>query len=116
MGKEIDSLLADLRKFRDERDWMQFHDPKSMAASITIEAAELLEHFQWRNKDEAEEYIRTHKDEVGEEMADVALYLFEMADNAGIDLLDAMRKKLEKNAKKYPIEKAKGTHAKYDKL
>jgi len=116
MEKDFRSLLADLRKFRDERDWMQFHDPKSMAASITIEAAELLEHFQWRNKEEAEEYMHTHKDEVGEEMADVALYLFEMADNAGVDLFDAMRKKLQKNAEKYPVEKAKGTHAKYNKL
>ena len=87
-----------------------------MAASITIEAAELLEHFQWRNKEEAEEYMCTHKDKVGEEMADVALYLFEMADNAGVDLFDAMRKKLQKNEEKYPVEKAKGKHTKYTHL
>lgn len=116
LNKDYESLLADLRKFRDERDWMQFHDPKSMAASITIEAAELLEHFQWRNKEEAEEYMCTHKDKVGEEMADVALYLFEMADNAGVDLFDAMRKKLQKNEEKYPVEKAKGKHTKYTHL
>ena len=95
---------------------MQFHDPKSMAASITIEAAELLEHFQWKNKEEVEDYVNTHKNEIGEEMADVAMYLVELADNLGIDLLKAMKDKLKLNAKKYPVEKAKGKHTKYTKL
>lgn len=115
MDKELETIMADLRKFRDERDWMQFHDPKSMAASISIEAAELLEHFQWRNNEEAETYINAHREEVGEEMADIALYLVEMADNAGVDLFDAMRKKLQKNAEKYPVEKSKGNATKYTK-
>lgn len=95
---------------------MQFHDPKSLAASITIEAAELLEHFQWKNREEAEEYVKAQKGEIAEEIADVAMYLFELSDNLGIDLLDAMSKKLEKNAAKYPVEKAKGVHTKYNKL
>lgn len=116
MSISLDKLLERIRQFRDERDWMQFHDPKSMAASITIEAAELLEHFQWKNREEAEEYVKQHKEEIAEEIADVAMYLFELSDNLGIDLLDAMSKKLEKNAKKYPVEKAKGVHTKYNKL
>lgn len=95
---------------------MQFHDPKSMAASISIEAAELLEHFQWRTTEEAEEFVKSNKSEVAEEMADIACYLFEMADNANIDLLEAVQKKIKKNAEKYPVEKAKSTHLKYDKL
>ena len=116
MADSIEEVLQKIRKFRDERDWMQFHDPKSMAASIAIEAGELLEHFQWKNKDEAEVYVKTHKDDVAEEMADVAAYLFELSDILGIDLLEAMHKKIEKNAAKYPVEKAKGVHTKYDKL
>jgi dCTP diphosphatase len=116
MSDSIKQVIEKIRMFRDERDWMQFHDPKSMAASIVIEAGELLEHFQWKNKDEAEEYVKTHKGEIADEMADVAAYLFEMSDNLGIDLLEAVDAKIQKNAVKYPVDKAKGVHTKYDKL
>jgi dCTP diphosphatase len=112
------NILEQIKEFRDERDWMQFHDPKNMAISISIEAAELMEHFQWRNKKEVEEYLKNRKNftEVEEEIADIAMYLFELADNLGIDLLKAMRRKLKKNAKKYPVKKAKGVATKYNKL
>ncbi|MFH1670451.1 MAG: nucleotide pyrophosphohydrolase [Patescibacteria group bacterium] len=113
---DFNTILRQIRAFRDERDWMQFHDPKSMAASITIEAAELLEHFQWKDKEEVEEYVKTHQDEIGEEIADVAIYLFEFSDNLGIDLLQAMEEKLQKNANKYPVSKSKGKHHKYNQL
>ncbi len=116
MSDSIRKILDRIKQFRDERDWMQFHDPKSMAASITIEAAELLEHFQWKSREEVQEYVKTHKDHIAEEIADVAMYLFELADNLGIDLLDAMEKKLAKNAAKYPVEKAKGSSKKYTEL
>lgn len=116
MEDRIKEILNKIKKFRDERDWMQFHDPKSMAASITIEAAELLEHFQWRSKEEVEEYVKTNKDEIAEEIADVAIYLFEMADELGLDLIEIMEKKIEKNTKKYPVKKAKSKHTKYNKL
>ena len=109
-------IIEKIKKFRDERDWMQFHDPKNMSISIIIEAAELLEHFQWKNKEEVKKYVEENKEEIRDEIADVALYLFELADNLGIDLLSAMEKKLEKNKKKYPVEKAKGRHTKYNKL
>jgi NTP pyrophosphatase (non-canonical NTP hydrolase) len=109
-------IIEKIKAFRDERDWMQFHDPKNMSISIIIEAAELLEHFQWKTKEEVKKYVGEHKEEIQDEIADVALYLFELADNLGIDLLNAMEKKLEKNKKKYPVEKAKGRHTKYNKL
>ncbi len=112
----IKEITEKIKKFRDERDWMQFHDPKSMAASITIEAAELLEHFQWRKKEDVEEYIKTHKDHIAEEIADVAIYLFELVDNLGLDLIEIMEKKLKKNAEKYPVEKARGRDTKYNEL
>ena len=112
----IPQLNKRIRQFRDDRDWMQFHDPKNMAISLIIEAAELLEHFQWKTKEEVEEYVKNGRDEIKSEMADIAMYLFEMADNLGIDLLEAMEAKLKKNEEKYPIVKAKGKHLKYTKL
>jgi len=110
---EIKNIIEKIKKFRDERDWMQFHDPKNMAVSIIIEASELLEHFQWKTKKEVDNYLAENQEEVRDEIADIALYLFELADNLGVDLLDVMEKKLEKNEKKYPVEKAKGSHKKY---
>jgi len=112
----IEYILEKIKKFRDDRDWMQFHDPKNMAVSIMIEAAELLEHFQWKTKDEVQEYIKANKEEISDEIADIAMYLFELANNLGIDLIQAMDKKLKKNETKYPIEKAKSRHTKYNKL
>lgn len=76
----------------------------------------MLEHFQWKSPAEIEEYARAHKDEIAEELADVAAYLFELADNLGIDLPAALEAKLAKNAQKYPIEKARGRHVKYNQL
>jgi len=105
-----------IKQFRDQRDWMQFHDPKNMSISIILEASELLEHFQWKNEAEVEQYIKENREEIQDEIADVAMYLFELADNLGIDLAEAMKSKLEKNRKKYPVEKAKGRHTKYNKL
>ncbi len=112
----IEYILEKIKKFRDDRDWMQFHDPKNMSVSIMIEAAELLEHFQWKTKDEVQEYIKANKEEISDEIADIAMYLFELANNLGIDLVQAMDKKLKKNETKYPIEKAKSKHTKYNKL
>ncbi len=109
-------ILKKIKKFRDERDWMQFHDPKNMAISVILEASELLEHFQWKSKEEIEKYIKENHEKVEDEIADVAIYLFEMADNMEIDLLEAMEKKLAKNENKYPVNKTKGKHTKYDKF
>jgi len=113
---EITEITEKIKCFRDERDWMQFHDPKNMAVSIILEASELLEHFQWKTIKEVEQYVAEHKPEVQDEIADIALYLFELADNLGIKLADAMDEKLKRNEQKYPVEKAKGKHTKYNKL
>jgi len=113
---DVKDILERIRRFRNDRDWMQFHDPKNMAVSIIIEASELLEHFQWKSKAEVEKYVKENKEEIQDEIADIALYLFELADNLEIDLLDAMKKKIIKNEIKYPVEKARGRHTKYNKL
>jgi len=102
--------------FRNERDWKQFHWPKDLALSLVLEAGEVMEHFQWKNEEEIKEYLKTHQEEIGDELADVFNYLLIMAHDFGIDLAAASERKIEKNVKKYPVEKAKGNHTKYDKL
>ena len=113
---EIKKLTEKIKAFRDERDWKQFHNHKDMALSLVLEAAEVLEHFQWKAPEEVLTHGESNKAEIAEELADVAMYLFELADNLGIDLYEAIQKKLKKNAIKYPIEKAMGKHTKYTKL
>ena len=112
----MDEVMQKIRTFRDERDWMQFHDPKNLAVSISIEAGELLEHFQWKNKAQVAKHIAENPSSIADEIADVAIYLFELADNLGIDLKSAIVAKLKKNAAKYPVEKARGVATKYTKL
>ena len=113
---EIKALTDKIKKFRDERDWRQFHNHKDMALSLVLEATEVLEHFQWKKPEEVEAHGNACKDEIADELADVAMYLFELADNLGVDLAKAIDIKLVKNAAKYPVAKAKGKHTKYDKL
>jgi dCTP diphosphatase len=113
---EIKQLQQMIRKFRDERDWMQFHNPKNLACSISIEAAELLEHFQWKTPEESEALGKDQKEKISHEIADVAVYLLELADNLDIDLSQAIQAKLALNAAKYPIIKAKGSAVKYTEL
>lgn len=113
---DFDKTLVRIREFRDAREWMQFHNPKNLAISINLEAAELLEHFQWKTMEESEAHAEVACNEISEEIADVALYLFELADNLGVDLLAAVNAKLAKNEAKYPVEKAKGSAKKYSQL
>lgn len=110
---ELKRLLERVKKFRDDRDWMQFHNHKDMAIGMAMEAAEVMEHFHWKSPAEMEEYAKTHKEEIGEELVDVFVYVLELSDNLGIDIAAALDKKLDKNEKKYPVEKAKGNHKKY---
>lgn len=112
----MEETLAKIRQFRDERDWKQFHDPRSLAISVCIESAELLEHFQWKNDAAAVQHTLENRSEIADEIADVAIYLFELADVLGIDMKQAILAKLEKNAVKYPIAKSRGKSTKYDKL
>jgi NTP pyrophosphatase (non-canonical NTP hydrolase) len=113
---EIKKITEKIRKFRDERDWKQFHNHKDVALSLVLEASEVLEHFQWKSSAEVEAHGRENKEELSDELADVAIYLMELADNLGIDLPKAIDRKMKKNALKYPIAKAKGRHTKYNKL
>jgi len=103
-------------EFRDARDWKQFHNPKDLALSVTLEASELMEHFQWKSPEEVKAYAETHKEDLSEEMADVAIYLITMAHDLNINLLDAIDEKLNKNNAKYEANKSKGNHKKYTEL
>ena len=99
--------------FRNERDWEQFHTPKNLAISLTLEASEVLEHFQWKTDEEVKEYIKTHKEEIGDEIGDVMAYLMTLSYDCGIDLAKATENKIDKSGKKYPVEKARGSARKY---
>lgn len=112
----LENITERIRAFRDARDWMQFHNPKNLACSIAIEAGELLEHFQWKSEAESQQHCVDHRDEVAAEMADITIYLLGLADNLGIDLLDAIDRKLVENDRKYPVAKARGKAAKYTEL
>lgn len=112
----MEEVLKRIRAFRDERDWLQFHDPKNLAISVAIEAAELLEEFQWKSKEESQRHAIVNKERIADEVADVAIYLFELADIVGIDLASAINSKLDKNEIKYPVEKSRGSSKKYTEL
>jgi NTP pyrophosphatase (non-canonical NTP hydrolase) len=112
----FDALRAKISAFRDERDWDQFHHPKELAIALSIEASELLEHFLWKNPAEVSERIAARKEDIADELADVAVYLIELADKMGVDLEEAIDRKMAKNALKYPVEKARGSNKKYSEL
>jgi len=112
----MENMVQKIREFRDARDWRQFHNPKDMAIAISVESAELLEHFLWRNTTEVEKRVAEKKEPISDEIADIGIYLFELSDILGIDLIAAMERKLAKNAAKYPVEKAKGSNKKYTEL
>lgn len=106
-SNDIEELTAALLKFRDERDWAQFHNAKDLALALNIEAAELLEVFLWKNSDQA------NIDSVKEELADVFTFAFLLADKYDLNVKRIVLEKLEKNALKYPVEKSKGSAKKY---
>ena len=112
--KDIESLKLALREFATERDWAQFHSPKNLAAALTVEAAELLEHFQWLTEEQSKSLPPDKLAEVAEELADVMLYLVQIADKLEVDLLDAAAAKLAKNALKYPVDRSKGSSRMYN--
>ena len=111
--KSLADLAQLVLKFREERDWKQFHNPKDMALSLVLEASEFLELTQWKNGQELSDFLSKNKQRVGEELSDVLGWLLLLAHDLGIDLADAFEKKIEMNCKKYPIEKAKGSAKKY---
>lgn len=105
-----------LRGFAAERDWDQFHSPRNLATALAVEAAELLEPFQWLNDEHGREQPPATRAAVEEEMADVLLYLVRLADKLEVDLEQAARAKIARNAEKYPVDRARGSSRKYDQL
>jgi NTP pyrophosphatase (non-canonical NTP hydrolase) len=110
------ALRNALRQFAAERDWDQFHSPRNLAAALAVEAAELLEPFQWLTDEQSRDLSPESRAAVEQEMADVLLYLVRLADKLGVDLERAARAKIALNAQKYPVEKARGSNRKYDEL
>jgi NTP pyrophosphatase (non-canonical NTP hydrolase) len=113
---DIKKLTNKIIDFRNARDWKQFHKPKDLALSLVLEASEVMEHFQWKNEKEVEKYIKEHKNDIGEELADVFYWVLLLSHDLNVDLIKIFNQKMEKNEKKYPVNKAKGTHAKYTEL
>lgn len=113
---DLVKLQERIVRFRDKRDWKQFHNPKDMAISLSLEAAELLEHFQWRSKREIEKYIKKAKKNIGEELSDVLYWILLLSHDLRIDLVQALDRKMQENEKKYPISKSRGKHKKYKEL
>jgi NTP pyrophosphatase (non-canonical NTP hydrolase) len=111
-------LIEVLREFRDARDWKQFHNAKDLAAAIAIEAAELQEHFLWRQPAEVEHDLRkpSKRKAVVHELADVLICALLLADHLGVDVDEAVREKVRLNARKYPVSKARGRSTKYSEL
>jgi dCTP diphosphatase len=111
------STLTDLTnlalKFRDERDWKQFHNPKDVALSLMLEAAEVLELTQWRAGESLDAHLAQNKDHLGQELSDVLCWVLILAHDQGIDLADAFAAKMRANAEKYPVDKARGSAKKY---
>lgn len=110
----LEKITEKIRRFRDERDWAQFHNPKDMAMALSIEASELMEQFLWKNQEEVAARCVEKREEIEDEVADVAIYLVELADILGIDLFQAMERKMEKNAAKYPADRVRGSSLKYN--
>ncbi len=106
-------ILAELMRFTEDRDWDQFHDSKNLALAISIEAAELNELFLWKKDAEVE---AVNRDRLEEELADILSYSLLLAEKHNIDIYDIIHRKIQRNAEKYPVEKAKGTAKKYNEL
>jgi dCTP diphosphatase len=113
MTDSVAELQAKINAFVEERDWAQFHSPKNLAMAMIVEAAELVEHFQWNTETESFELNAEKREQVGHELADTFVYLLRIAQVLNIDLIDVANKKIALNALKYPVEKAKGSNAKY---
>lgn len=109
----LEALTERLRGFVRERDWEQFHSPKNLAMAMIVEAAELVEHFQWMTEQESREIATEKREQVAQEIADTFIYLLRMADVLGVDLIDAAHAKMDLNAQKYPAEKVRGSNARY---
>lgn len=113
---KLEEIVKEVIKFRDDRKWKKFHNPKNLAISISIEANELLEHFQWKDLEESKKYAENNKDDISLEIADIVVYLLYLCHDLNIDLVYSINKKLKENNSKYPISKSKGKSLKYNQL
>lgn len=106
----MDDLIKEINQFRDDRDWRQFHNAKDLALSVSLEASELLENFQWKSSEEA---IADDLENIKDEIADVMIYSLMLADDLGLNVEEIIKNKIKKNGEKYTIEKSKGKKEKY---
>src|SRR5690606_28569924 len=113
---EIKQLQEKIVKFRDQRNWKQFHNPKDVSLSLILEAAEVMEHFKWKNEEEMQVHIKKNKKEISKEIADVLYWILLMSYDLNIDLKKSLEIKMKENRRKYPIKKAKNKHLKYSEL
>lgn len=110
---ELEALQQQIRDYADERDWDQFHSPKNLVMALSVEASELLEHFQWLTEEESQALGTEKRAQVAAEMSDVLVYLLRLSDKLDIDLLAAVQQKMVENAEKYPADKVRGSSRKY---
>ena len=113
MTDSLNDLRTRIDAFVQERDWAQFHTPKNLAMAMIVEAAELVEQFQWDTPQESQQLTPEKREAVSHELADTFVYLLRIAEVLKIDLIEATNAKIELNAKKYPVEKARGSNARY---
>lgn len=113
---DIEKLTKQITDFRDKRDWKQFHNPKDLSVSLLLEAAEVLEHFQWKSQQEMADYVKSNKADIAEELADVLYWVLLLSHDLNIDIVEAFHGKMKQNEQKYPVSKAKGNHKKYNQL
>ncbi len=116
MSDSISELTAQIQTFVDARDWRQFHNAKDLAVAIAAEAGELMQHFVWQQEEQIEKRLEKNREEIASEIADVAILLFEFADNLGMNLGEVMQAKIARNDIRYPVEKSRGNNLKYSEL
>jgi NTP pyrophosphatase (non-canonical NTP hydrolase) len=109
----MDTMLEKIVKFVNERNWQKFHNPKDLAISLNLEAAEVLEHFQWKSPQEINDHVKNNKDDISDELVDVLYWVLLMSHYLDVDLKKAFERKMKQNEKKYPVDKARGKHSKY---
>jgi NTP pyrophosphatase (non-canonical NTP hydrolase) len=113
MNEDFNEIIEELRKFARDRDWDQFHSPKNLSMALNVESGELLEHFQWLTEEQSRNLPPEKLKLVAQEIADIQLYLFRLADKLGIDILTTAREKIRLNEAKYPSDKVRGSARKY---
>lgn len=116
MSDSLDDLARRLADFAAAREWQPFHSPKNLASALIVEAGELLEHFQWLTEAQSRSLETTKKAAVADEMADVLLYLVQLASTLEVDLIGAAQRKIERNETRYPVERSRGRSTKHDAL